>query len=72
MLRIKSVSFNTSPIKSFLIYAHIPSFSHHTTTAVQVNYLLIEGLERSHFFYGDTFKVEVPTRSGARHALLTQ
>jgi hypothetical protein len=29
-----------------------------------VNFLLIEALERYHHFYGDTFKVEVPTGSG--------
>ncbi len=29
-----------------------------------VNYLLIEGLERYHHFYGDTLRVECPTGSG--------
>ncbi len=29
-----------------------------------LNYLLIEALERYHLFYGDDFKVEVPTGSG--------
>jgi hypothetical protein len=29
-----------------------------------VNYLLIEALERYHFFYGDTLRVECPTGSG--------
>jgi hypothetical protein len=29
-----------------------------------LNYLLIEALERYHFFYGDTLKVECPTGSG--------
>jgi hypothetical protein len=29
-----------------------------------VNYLLIEALQRFHYFYGDTFKVECPTGSG--------
>ena len=29
-----------------------------------VNYLLIESLERYHYFYGDTFKIECPTGSG--------
>ncbi len=29
-----------------------------------VNYLLIESLERYHYFYGDTLKVEFPTGSG--------
>lgn len=29
-----------------------------------VNYLLIEALERYHHFYGDSFKVELPTGSG--------
>ncbi|HMB95667.1 MAG TPA: hypothetical protein VKK61_06475, partial [Tepidisphaeraceae bacterium] len=29
-----------------------------------VNYLLIEALERYHYFYGDEFKVECPTGSG--------
>ena len=28
------------------------------------NYLLIEALERYHYFYGDTFRVECPTGSG--------
>ncbi len=31
-----------------------------------VNYLLIEALERYHHFYGDTFLIECPTRSGRR------
>jgi hypothetical protein len=34
-----------------------------------MNYLLIEALERYHHFYGDDFKVECPTRSGARKNL---
>ena len=29
-----------------------------------INYLLIEALERYHYFYGDDLKVEFPTRSG--------
>ena len=29
-----------------------------------LNYLLIEALERYHHFYGDSFKVELPTGSG--------
>lgn len=29
-----------------------------------VNYLLIEALERYHYYYGDTFKIECPTGSG--------
>jgi hypothetical protein len=29
-----------------------------------VNFLVIEALERYHFFYGDSLKVEFPTRSG--------
>jgi len=29
-----------------------------------INYLLVEALERYHHFYGDSFKVELPTRSG--------
>lgn len=29
-----------------------------------VNYLIIESLERFHYYYGDDFKVECPTRSG--------
>jgi len=29
-----------------------------------VNYLLVEALERYHHFYGDTLRVECPTRSG--------
>lgn len=31
-----------------------------------MNYLIIESLERYHYFYGDTFKVEFPTGSGNR------
>jgi hypothetical protein len=31
-----------------------------------INYLLIEALERYHFFYGDTFTMEFPTGSGNR------
>ncbi len=31
-----------------------------------VNYLLIEALERYHYFYGDTLRVECPTGSGRR------
>jgi hypothetical protein len=31
---------------------------------VPVNYLLIEALERYHHFYGDSLRVECPTRSG--------
>ncbi|BCU77610.1 glucosidase [Luteolibacter sp. LG18] len=34
-----------------------------------INYLLIEALERYHHFYGDDFKVEYPTGSGAMHTL---
>lgn len=29
-----------------------------------VNYLIIESLEKFHYYYGDDFKVECPTRSG--------
>src|SRR5256884_6828972 len=29
-----------------------------------VNYLLIESLQKFHYFYGDDFKVEFPARSG--------
>ena len=29
-----------------------------------INYLLVEALERYHHFYGDSFTVELPTRSG--------
>ena len=29
-----------------------------------VNYLLVESLQRFHFYYGDDFKVEYPTGSG--------
>ncbi len=29
-----------------------------------VNYLLVEALERYHYFYGDTFRIECPTGSG--------
>jgi hypothetical protein len=32
---------------------------------VPVNYLLIEALQRYHHFYGDTLKVEFPSRSGS-------
>jgi hypothetical protein len=31
-----------------------------------VNYLLVEALERYHYFYGDDFQVEFPTGSGQR------
>ena len=31
---------------------------------MQVNYLIIESLERFHYYYGEDFKVEYPTRSG--------
>jgi len=31
-----------------------------------VNYLLIESLQKFHYFYGDTLKVECPTGSGVR------
>ena len=31
-----------------------------------VNYILVEVLERYHFFYGDSFKIEYPTGSGRR------
>ncbi len=34
-----------------------------------VNFLLIEALQRYHFFYGDDFKVECPTGSGIRRNL---
>ena len=34
-----------------------------------VNYLLIEALERYHFFYGETFQIECPTGSGQRMTL---
>src|SRR5690606_30559036 len=29
-----------------------------------INYLLIEALQRFHYYHGDNFKVEMPTRSG--------
>ena len=35
-----------------------------------VNYLLIEALERYHYFYGDEFKVEYPHGSGVQATLL--
>jgi hypothetical protein len=35
-----------------------------------VNYLLIESLERYHYFYGDTFRVECPVGSGRMLNLL--
>ncbi len=34
-----------------------------------VNYLLIEALERFHYFYGEGFKIECPTGSGRRLTL---
>ena len=34
-----------------------------------VNYLIIEALERYHYFYGDTFQIEYPTGSGKLHTL---
>jgi hypothetical protein len=34
-----------------------------------VNYLLIEALQKFHYFYGDGFKVECPTGSGSRVTL---
>lgn len=34
-----------------------------------VNYLLVEALERYHHFYGDSLKVECPTRSGRMFTL---
>jgi hypothetical protein len=34
-----------------------------------LNYLLIEALERYHYFYGDSFTVEFPTGSGVRMSL---
>jgi len=34
-----------------------------------VNYLLIEALERYHYFYGDQFTVEFPTGSGEKRSL---
>jgi hypothetical protein len=33
------------------------------------NFLIIEALERYHYFYGDTFTVEYPTGSGKQHTL---
>ena len=33
------------------------------------NFILIEALERYHFFYGDSFTVEYPTGSGKQHTL---
>ncbi len=33
------------------------------------NFLLIESLQRVHYYYGDEFKVECPTRSGQKHTL---
>jgi hypothetical protein len=36
-----------------------------------LNYLLIEALERYHFFYGDSLKVEMPTGSGRMVDLAT-
>jgi hypothetical protein len=37
---------------------------------IPVNYLLIEALERYHYFYGDSLTVECPTGSGRRMNLL--
>jgi len=34
-----------------------------------INYLLIEALQRYHYFYGDDFKVEYPSHSGQMHTL---
>ncbi len=34
-----------------------------------INYLLVEALERFHYFYGDDFKVECPTGSGVQMTL---
>lgn len=34
-----------------------------------VNYLLIEALERYHYFYGDSFQIEFPTGSGQQMSL---
>jgi hypothetical protein len=34
-----------------------------------VNYLMIESLQRYHYYYGDDFTVEFPTRSGQRMTL---
>ena len=31
---------------------------------IQVNFMIVESLERYDYFYGDNFKVECPTRSG--------
>ena len=32
-----------------------------------VNYLLVESLQRFHYYYGDDFKIECPTGSGSLH-----
>lgn len=34
-----------------------------------INYLIVEALERYHYFYGDSFKIECPTGSGNRLTL---
>ncbi|HEY6465304.1 MAG TPA: hypothetical protein VIY69_04885, partial [Candidatus Acidoferrales bacterium] len=34
-----------------------------------LNFLLIESLQRVHYYYGDSFRVEYPTRSGTRVSL---
>lgn len=34
-----------------------------------INFLLIEALQNFHFFYGDDYRVEYPTGSGAMHSL---
>jgi hypothetical protein len=36
-----------------------------------VNYLLIESLQKFHYFYGDTYQVEYPTGSGGSATLAT-
>ncbi|AIZ64160.1 glucosidase [Hymenobacter sp. DG25B] len=34
-----------------------------------INYLIIESLQRYHFYYGDSFQIEFPTGSGNLHTL---
>jgi hypothetical protein len=34
-----------------------------------INFLIVESLQRFHFYYGDSLKVELPTGSGDEHDL---
>lgn len=48
----------------------VPSDSHVLSPVSPVNYLIIESLERYHYYYGDELKVECPTGSGKMMTLL--